>query len=38
MPLGEISDLIDFYAASEGNVTLREKITNDTNYFPMGVK
>ena len=36
MPIGELSDFIDFYAASEGLVELKEK--KDEKFFPMGVK
>lgn len=32
MPVGELSDFIDFYAASEGLVSIREKTNN--NYIP----
>lgn len=32
MPMGELSDLIDLYAASEGNAEVREK--SDGDYFP----
>lgn len=32
MPMGELSDLLDLYAASEGNVTIREALSEE--YFP----
>lgn len=32
MPIGELSDFIDFYAASEGAVEISKK--NEWNYIP----
>lgn len=36
MPIAELSDLADFYAASEGLVELREK--KEEEFFPEGVR
>lgn len=36
MPVAELSDLIDFYMASEGLVTLSEN--KDEGFFPGGVR
>lgn len=35
MPIGELSDLIDFYMATEGAVELRD--CRDTSFIPEGV-
>ena len=36
MPIGELSDLIDFYMATEGAVELKDRCNNE--YIPMGVE
>lgn len=34
MPIAELSDLADLYAASEGNVTVSENEEHEGSYIP----